>query len=602
VKNSLAQLSCTVLVWIGVCLVQNTAVHAQWTRKNPETSRMPSDAVLRPLTPPVPPAPTSSLSQHVGDLVELSPHTGSGPRVDDLITSLKRSEAAIELIVGQGRLLTTQAPIAKEGNVGVIAVGDPSVVDFEVLPNPRIIRLVGKRAGVTDFTLVTSDDETLIFEVRVHYDLELLNAQIRKAFPGALVRITQMREHLILEGQARSPRQVAMIEAMVLAFLESSRAIPVPTAIASPNLEEGLADLSRADGNQPPIISELGLELLLASPELAGRPAVRSASIEPQLVNLMTVPGVQQVLLQVRVAELNRTGLREIGADTFFEWGPGNILGTQLAGGQLSLTGQSPTRLTPGSNTTAFGIFPTGRVEIMLRALRENSLLRVLAEPNLVALTGHEASFLAGGQFPVPVPQGGAGLGQTTVQFKDFGVQLNFVPIILDDEVIRLEVRPEVSTIDESLGTTLVVGGDRVPGLNTRRVHTTVEMREGETLALAGLMQIALDANTARIPGLGDLPYLGPFFSNTSHKRVEKELLVLITPFLISPMAPHEVPLMPGDEIQDPNDLEFYLLNRIEGRTGVPFRSTTTWDDPLHFVELLRLERDTFCGPVGFTQ
>jgi pilus assembly protein CpaC len=255
-----------------------------------------------------------------------------------------------------------------------------------------------------------------------------------------------------------------------------------------------------------------------------------------------------------------------------------------------------------GSNSTAFGIFPTARMDIILRALRQNAVLRILAEPNLVSLSGHEASFLAGGEFPVPVAQGGAfGAGNISVQYKQFGVQLNFVPYIQDDDVIRLEVRPEVSSIDNSLGTTLVVGGEPTPGINTRRVHTTVQMREGETLALAGLLQVELEANTNRVPGLGDLPYIGPLFSNTSHNKQEKELLVLVTPFLVSPMNACDVPALPGAEIQDPNDLEFYFLNRIEGRTGRPFRSTMSWEDPWHMIRKLKLERDHACGPVGFS-
>jgi pilus assembly protein CpaC len=334
----------------------------------------------------------------------------------------------------------------------------------------------------------------------------------------------------------------------------------------------------------------------------------------------MKLPGVQQVMLQVRIAELNRTALREIGADTFFKSGPGNIVGTSIAGatppilqgmtdGMNGMNGMDGLNgmmnaIGPdlGPNSTAFGIFPKVRMDIIIRALRENAVLRVLAEPNLVALSGHEASFLAGGEFPVPVAQGGAlGAGNITVQYKEFGVQLNFVPYILDDEVIRLEVRPEVSSIDDRLGTTLVVGGDPTPGVNTRRVHTTVQMREGETLALAGLLLVNLEASTSRIPGLGDLPYIGPLFSNTSHFKQEKELLVLVTPYLVSPMDSCDAPPLPGAEIQDPNDLEFYFLNRIEGRTGQGFRSTTAWQDPYHLVRLLKLERDHICGPAGFS-
>lgn len=517
--------------------------------------------------------------------------------VSGFVESLKGNDAIIKLVVGQARLLTTKAPIVRKGDVAVIAVGDPSVTDFEVLPDPRMIRITGKRAGVTDLTFVTSDGRTYIFEVHVLYDLELLHARIRHAFPHALVKMSQMRDHLVLEGQARSMRQTVMIENTIRAFLSSVQASSLVSGTQTKAAEEDDPTERAAGVNGENGKDDRSLQLR-AGTERTSRPDASGPSAAPQIINLLSVPGVQQVLLQVRIAELDRTGLREIGVDSFFEFGSGTLLGTQIAGSTVSLNG-----LTPGTSTTGFGVFPNGRVEIMLKALRENSLLHILAEPNLVSLTGHEASFLAGGEFPVPVPQGsGIGTsGNVTVQFKKFGVQLNFVPHILDDASIRLEIRSEVSTIDESLGTTLVVGGDPIPGINTRRVQTTVMLREGETLALAGLLQVTLDASTKRIPGLGDLPYLGPFFSNTTHKRVEKELLVLVTPYLVSPLDPDEIPLLPGEEIQDPNDLEFYLLNRIEGRTGREYRSTTSWDDPLGLVRLMKLERDNVSGPIGFS-
>lgn len=513
-----------------------------------------------------------------------------------LLQPARNNDSTIRLVIGQGRLLTTRAPLVQEGGAAVIAVGDPSIVDFEILPNPRMIRLLGKRAGTTDLTFVTSDDQVSVFEIHVQYDLDLLHAQLRRAFPDSLIQVSQLREHLILEGQARSLRQAQQVEQTVRGFLLSA-GIALPTGGDS-GLRPGdiPAPESQYGEEGAAVLEELGV-LPRAGLELAERPELRDFLAESQIINLMSVPGVQQVLLQVRVAELNRTGMREIGADTFFEFGPGNILGTRIGGANVDLTG-----LTPGSTTTGFGIFPNARVEIILRALREASLIRVLAEPNLVALSGHEASFLAGGEFPVPVPQGSTGFSNVTVRFKEFGVQLNFVPYILDDEAIRLEVRPEVSTIDESLGTTLVVGGDPVPGINTRRVHTTVELREGESLALAGLLQVTLDGNTKRIPGLGDLPYLGPLFSNTTHRRVEKELLVLVTPYLVSPLSPHEVGPLPGDEVEDPNDHEFYLLNRIEGRTGGGHRSTVSWDDPLGIRRRILRERQQIRGVGGFTR
>ena len=253
--------------------------------------------------------------------------------------------------------------------------------------------------------------------------------------------------------------------------------------------------------------------------------------------------------------------------------------------------------------TTVFGIFPPSEFAFFLSALRKNSLVRILAEPNLIAMNGQAASFLAGGEFPVPIPQtttGGVGTS-VTVTFKEFGVRLNFVPTILNGDTIRLSVDPEVSSIDFSIGAVLVPGGTPVPGLNVRKAHTTVELTQGQTLAIAGLLQLTLDAQTTRIPGLGDLPVLGPFFSNTTHNRLEKELVILVSPYLVEPLQPDQVPPTPGDEVKTPTDCEFYLLNRIEGRTGLDWRSTTEYDDALRVLRCIqRLEKDHVRGPYGY--
>jgi pilus assembly protein CpaC len=352
-------------------------------------------------------------------------------------------------------------------------------------------------------------------------------------------------------------------------------------------------------------------------PDLAGlvapeyqRPDTSGSFVAPQIINLLQIPPGQQVLLKVRVAELNRTALREIGADILtIDPSTGDIVGTQIGGAVVSGLGTLAGGLAASAsgqssgNTTAFGIFPSGDWEILFRALRRNSVVTVLAEPVLVAMSGHRASFLAGGEFPVTVPQaGGAGSTAVTVQFKPFGTQLDFVPFVLDDETIRLSVRPEVSNIDQEVGVTLVSGGTPVPGTNTRSAETTVELREGQTLAMAGLLQVTEAGGTSRIPLLGDLPFVGPLFSSTTHRREERELLVMVTPYIVAPMEEHEIPPLPGQEIQAPNDLEFYLLNRIEGRTGRPHRPTTNWDDPLHMVELMKLEPAHVQGPCGYSR
>jgi pilus assembly protein CpaC len=318
------------------------------------------------------------------------------------------------------------------------------------------------------------------------------------------------------------------------------------------------------------------------------------------------------VLLKVRVAELNRTAIRQIGADMLFANPNGSAVIGSTPGNTSNATSSGladgrklfSTLLAASSQTTAFGIFDKN-FDIFLSALRRNELLKILAEPNLVAMNGHKANFLAGGEFPVPIPQtstGGAGTSVTVI-FKEFGVKLGFVPNILDDGRIRLTVDPEVSSIDFSIGAIIVPGGSPVPGLNTRRAHTTVEIREGQTLAIAGLLQVSLDGATNRIPGLGDVPILGPFFSNTTNKRIEKELIVLVTPYLVDAVPCDQVPPVPGAEVNAANDLEFYLGNRIESRTGRDWRATTGHyaSPPALLPAYLRLHQSYIRGPHGFS-
>jgi pilus assembly protein CpaC len=583
--------------------------------QQPPAALPPAQALPPPTKINANPSPSQRESE-IGDGSANKPGSGQPTRFNEFIGGISESDGAIELIVGQGKTVTLKKEISTEESVGVIAVGDPSIVDFEVLPNPRFLRLLGKRVGVTDLSIVTAEDEVLTVMVRVLYDLELIQAQLRHLFPDTQIRITQMREHLVVEGQVRTIAQAAQVQQLLESWLESQQPQSGSSARGAGGLGQGRGDGANqlptemtdsdreAEAARSP--SDAPEVRILAGLDSGARGDGRGRAMESRIVNLLRVPGTQQVLLQVRVAELNRTGLREIGADWLFASDSGNVVGTSIAGslveatataGGGNLTGQATSTL--GPNATAFGIFPTADLEIMLRALRRNSLLSVLAEPNLVAMSGHEASFLAGGQFPVPI-QTGIG-GTPSVQFKDYGVQLHFLPTIVDEDTVRLLVAPEVSTIDFSTGTVLVTGGNAVPGINTRRVETTVEMRQGETLALAGLLTVAIDAQTSRIPGLGDLPYIGPLFSNTTHQRLEKELLVLVTPYLVSPVAEGEDLPLPGQCIADPNDKEFYFLNRIEGRTGRPFHSPTSWDNPLGLVEKMELDSKCVQGPVGFS-
>jgi pilus assembly protein CpaC len=559
-----------------------TALLGQLNQNDPDTNR-----------PPVP---------------EKGPRPEKGPEsLAAFIDHLSNNDSAFDVIVGEGRILTTKAPLAVQGKPpALVAVGDPSVLDFAVI-NARQIRVVGLRIGVTDLSITAADNQTYNLEVRVLADLDPLRAKLAALFPDACLKLVQIRDHVAVEGQARDSVQVKRIIDTIGAYLTS--------VLVSQNRKvtpQGLSGPSTPPQFKEPLPPPKDGESLPAVAGALERPSqkVEASVAVPQIINLIRVPGSQQVLLKVRVAELNRTALRQIGTD-FLVFGSDAKIGSQIGGSTVNATAsgaagllQGIAQTTTGSTTTLFAIFDKADFALFFSALRRNSLLKILAEPNLVALNGMQASFLAGGEFPVPVPQtGGGGIAPTiTILFKQFGVQLAFTPTILDGDVIRLVVDPEVSTIDPTLSTTLVPGGSPVPGLNTRKAHTVVELKEGQTLAIAGLMQVSIAAQTDRIPLLGDLPVLGPFFSNTTNTRQEKELIVLVTPYRIEPMAEGQVPPLPGSEVGEPTDLEFYIGNHIEGRTGQDFRSTVSYDlqSPL-LRALFRLDSQHVRGPFGYS-
>ncbi len=586
------------------------------------------------------------------------PARGAGS-VDAFIEPLRGNDAAINLLVNQARILTLKEDITVGRAQPLIAVGDPTILDFVVL-NSRQLRITGRGFGVTDLSITTARNQTYAFEVRVVADLNLITSKLQAAFPDATVKLSQVRDHFVVEGEARDPAQIARIIQTIRAYLESvfleqgrtvtaaqtsqvlgalggprggaggqagaagalgappGLVLPMqPGAAATPGVVPGAAVTPGAEGTEAAPLNPFAA--YAASAELSGPNQIRILGAPPQIINLLRVVGSQQVMLKVRIAELNRTAMRRIGAN-FLGVDPrtGGIVGSAIAGatqyqgtigqpGNLLAGNQlygSSVLANNGANSTVFGIFQDSNFEFSLTALRQNGLLKILAEPNLVALNGQTASFLAGGEFPVPVPQVSAsGVAPTiTVRFREFGVRLGFVPYILDGDVIRLTVAPEVSNIDFTIAVTLVSGGSPVPGLNTRKAQTTVELREGQTLAIAGLLQLTLAGETDRIPGLGDLPIIGPFFSNTNSQRIEKELVVLVTPYLVEPMNHGQVPPTPGDEVKQPNDLEFYFLNRIEARTGKDFRATTAWDDIYNLRNHLKLEKKYVNGPVGFSE
>lgn len=540
----------------------------------------------------------------------------STAEVNLFVESLTSTDAVFEVVAGQSRLMTLRRDLAMPGRPSpVLAIGDPSIISLEVLPNPRLLRAVGLRPGITDVSMTTSDGETYTFQVQVVFDLPLVHQWLRQLFPNAQLKLSQFQEHVVVEGEARDAGEVVEILEVLRAYLDSIQA----------NRGTSQRSSAPADQEAPPAPGDA--QRRPSSGQDEGRPtAPVSTTAErtsgsgsqgqmaaPRIINRIRIPGPQQILLKVQVAELNRTALREIGTDLLFSHG-GTTLGTQIGNAAPLRTGTTGTGSVsiangmslagllaagPTAGATAFGIFEGINTQIFLSALRSNSILKILAEPNLVAMHGHKATFLAGGEFPIPVSQSGAG-NAVTVQFREFGVRLSFEPYDLGDKRMRLAVSSEVSSVDFSLATTLVPQGQPVPGLSTRNVQTTVELSEGKTLMMAGLLQVTLDSTTKRIPGLGDLPTIGTLFRNNTGRRQEKELVVLVTPYLVEGLDEKDQPRLPGEEVGEPNDLDFYLRGNIEARCGEDFRSTT--HVPGTACKLIRLEKTCVKGKHGYSE
>jgi pilus assembly protein CpaC len=293
--------------------------------------------------------------------------------------------------------------------------------------------------------------------------------------------------------------------------------------------------------------------------------AVTGSYADSNVVNLLQVGGGHQVLLEARIAEVKRNRLRSLGVQTAIAGSAGsNTVLTALTGAPL---------------TNAFGgglqINNTGITDsliINLQALEQEGSAQVLAEPNIVALSGQEASFLVGGEFPVPVVQPGGTAGSITVDYKEFGVGLNFTPTVLSDRRINLRLSTEVSDIDFTSGTTVL--GTTVPGLRTRRAVTTIELGDGNSFAIAGLLQNDMSSVVRALPGLGNIPILGALFRSTHFEREETELVIIITAKLVKSTRGNLA--LPTDNYLPPSSWEQYGLGRIEGEPTLTPRATTS--------------------------
>lgn len=420
---------------------------------------------------------------------------------------------ALEVAVNKSQVVTADRPIGKA------MIGSAEVAD--VLPiSDRSVYILGKKFGTTSLTLYDRANRVIaVMDVEVGPDVEGLRNQLAQVIPGQPINASISAGSILLTG-------------MVTDAGAAGRA----------------SELAKAYAGE-------------------------------KVINLMTVGGSQQVMLEVRFAEVNRQIGEQLGVSGFGVSKGGTFRGAMgegasLTGGtaqsivtQLDANGNvigstvtgTPADLALGAVSNAFGIFnktfSLGNVDIdaTLNVLERKGLAKTLAEPTLVTLTGERASFLAGGEFPIPVLQGNStGGGSTngiTVEFKPFGVSLGFTPTVLGDKVINLVVEPEVSSIDPSASIT--VNGLVVPGLQTRRASTTVELRDGESFAIAGLLRRDFQTTVRQLPILGSLPIIGSLFRSSGFQKGETELLIVVTPRLVAPLKPEQVRL-PTDRIEDP--------------------------------------------------
>jgi len=410
----------------------------------------------------------------------------------------------ISVLVGKSVILKSDTTVKR------ISIAAPDVADF-VLITPKEIYITGKAAGTTNMTLWLGKGGYKVYDLEVGFDISRLKQEIAELFPEEKdLRVMAMHDSITLSGRISNAAILSQVMAMAQAYAP-----------------------------------------------------------EGKVNNLVEVGGVQQVMLEVRVAEMQRSLVRRLGVNWSYvtesgKFGIGKLAGlTELAtGGQGSISGSGPFASLVSPSVNALFRFNMGGSTwtTFIDALKGDGLVKVLAEPTLIALSGHDANFLAGGEFPVPVPQG---LGTVAIEYKSFGVGLSFTPTVLSDNKINIKVAPEVSELD--FNNAVQFSGVVVPGLSTRKAETVVELADGQSFAIAGLLRDTARDAMSKYPLLGDIPILGQLFKSREFQKNETELIIIATPHLVKPLDESKQTL-PTDFYNEPNDEEFYILGLMEGK------------------------------------
>lgn len=422
---------------------------------------------------------------------------------------------ALELIIGKSTLMRLPSPIER------ISVGNPNIVDISLI-SPVELYLLGKNYGSTNLVIWRKGGATTAIDVNVSIDADRMEKKLSELLPDEKgIRVRPAADSVILTGVVSSAMKAKYAEDIANAFVRDiNKNLVIPVTAGDTKAKAGTA-------------------IAVGSGSGSGA----------KVVNLLQVMQAQQVMLEVKVAEVSKSLLDKLGSNWNLSGGVGmtySILSNFLSGGGGSFT-----------------IDANNGNKLTLDANKTDGLFKVLAEPNIVSISGQEASFLAGGKIFIPtVTSSGTGSSITLVE-KEFGVGLKFTPTVLEGGRINLKVAPEVS----ELGKTITIGNGgsaaSLPSFTTRRVQTTVQLMDGQSLAIAGLIKNNVTENVSRVPLLGEVPVLGALFRSSEFQNDRTELVFLITPRLVKPLAGNYI--LPTDSLTPPSRREFFLGNKLEG-------------------------------------
>ncbi len=433
-----------------------------------------------------------------------------------------------------------------------IVVSNPDIADVHV-NSSKVLTVIGKAAGLTRVDVFDSTGKLLrTLDVTVGYDLPEIRHALKKFIPDETIGVEAINTSIALTGQVHSNAAVDKALKLTQEYIGSA---------ASDSRRESI-DAAKA-----------GVEL----------------SAYPKIINMLKIVSGQQVMLKVRVAEVNRDALKRLGVDPSMVMGGGNYfaggaLGSAISGLASDATGINTLPETDQMRGT-FGFNwisnPNHRVGAVVNALERDGLIKTLAEPNLVAVSGEQAEFLAGGEIPILVPSNSGGSTTITVEYKPFGVAVKFLPDVLSENRIRMMVQPEVSEISSANAVTQ--SGFIIPSITTRRAKTTVELAPGESFMIAGLIKDSTKSSIDQLPGVKELPILGALFRSTEFQRNESELVITVTPYLVDPLKNSDVKL-PTDDFRPASQMEMFFYGAL---------GAITTDE--HSATVPQLE-----GPTGF--